>query len=118
MANRGPPPSNGVDGAAAAFARASLGDSAPVTARAHSYPVPSVAAVSRGRGGGLAGKRARPNFKLSDINGGPPGDGGGVGGGAAGAGLGAGRPSLAAESAPRRPPSSFGSPFSNFGKIV
>lgn len=134
MANRGAaqsqqqPNSFGLAGATDAFSRATLGDGThPNASRAHSYPIPSSA---RGRGGGgvggLAGKRMKPNFKLSDINGdagglgaGPPGRmGSGVGGGAAGAGLGAGRPSMADAAAPRRPPGNFGSPFSNFGKIV
>lgn len=125
MANRGSPSSPagqpatnsfGLDSAAAAFARVSLSESAgPAGAsRAHSYPLPS--SVVRGRGGGLAGKRPKPNFKLSDING--SGAAPSVGGGAAGAGLGAGRPSLADPAVPRRPPSNIGSPFSNFGKIV
>lgn len=86
-----------------AFSRASMGDH-----RAHSFP--------QAARGGSPNKRLRPGFKLSDINGSPP-PGLGVGGGAAGAGLGAGRPSLA-DPVPRRPPSNFGSPFSNFGKIV
>lgn len=117
MANRGqpssPPNSAALDSAAAAFVRVSLSDSpGPAgTPRAHSYPN-----TARGRGGSLAGKRVKPNFKLSDINGsnGVPS----VGGGAAGAGLGAGRPNLAGPAVPRRPPSNIGSPFSNFGKIV
>ena len=117
MANRGqpssPPSSFGLDNAAAAFVRVSLSDStgSPGNSRAHSYPI-----AVRGRGGSLSGKRVKPNFKLSDIN----GSGGvlSVGGGAAGAGLGAGRPSLADPAVPRRPPSNIGSPFSNFGKIV
>jgi len=70
--------------------------------------------------GGLAAKRARPGFKLSDITGDsdgrpPPIGGGGVGG----AGLGPGRPSLADEPMPGgRPPPPSGTPFSNFRKIV
>ncbi|KZP18760.1 kinase-like protein [Athelia psychrophila] len=116
MANRAsqaPPSSSAsfsVDKASDAMARASLADH-PANPRAQSYPIPTLA--SRGRGGptGLAGKRMKPGFKLSDIH-------GDVGGGAAGAGLGAGRPSLANDPAPRRPPPSMGSPFSNFGKIV
>lgn len=69
-----------------------------------------VATRARGRGGGVtaAGRRTRPEFKLSDMN--PE-----TGGGAIGAGLGAGRPSLAEA---RRGPSSFDTPFANFNKIV
>lgn len=75
-----------------------------------SYPP---AAPSRIRPSGLAARRTRPNFSLNDIDpsivapGGPQG-----------AGLGAGRPSLA-NAPPKRPNAgSFGSPFSNFSKIV
>lgn len=111
MANRakGPPPSD-LTNATDAFSRASLGES--FIGRANSYPTHSHPTTGRGGGvaGGLANKRLKLGLKLSDIN-------GDVGGGAAGAGLGAGRPSLAGP-APRRPPSNFGSPFSNFGKIV
>ena len=114
MANRASqaPPSAAnfaLDGATDALARASLADH-PANPRAQSYPLPA-----RMRGGptGLAGKRMKPGFKLSDIHGGDA-----VGGGAAGAGLGAGRPSLANDPAPRKPPPNMGSPFSNFGKIV
>lgn len=69
-----------------------------------------VATRARGRGGGVtaAGRRTKPEFKLSDMN--PE-----TGGGAIGAGLGAGRPSLAEA---RRAPSSFDTPFANFNKIV
>ena len=55
----------------------------------------------------MAARRARPNFSLRDI---VPNDGPSV------AGLGAGRPAIP----PRKPPpaGNFGSPFSNFSKIV
>jgi mitogen-activated protein kinase kinase len=115
MANRGgqgahPSNSFALDSTTEVLARASLADN---PSRAHSFPIPSTASRGRGGGGvgGLAAKRAKPSFKLSDIN-------GDVGGGALGAGLGAGRPSLADPTPARRPPSNFGSPFSNFGKIV
>jgi mitogen-activated protein kinase kinase len=118
MANRGTPQTSNsfaLDSATELFARASLADSSgggPSTSRAHSYPI----IPNRGGrgGGGLAAKRAKPSFKLSDINGDVI-----VGGGAAGAGLGAGRPSLAERpTAPRRNNTNFGSPFTNFRKIV
>ena len=116
MANRGSPssPSSNsfaLDSATEAFARASLVDGASTT-RAHSFPAgPNAATRGRVGIGGLPPKRAKPSFKLSDIN-------GDVGGGTAAAGLGAGRPNLADRAAPPRRPSNFGSPFSNFGKIV
>ncbi|KAF9010558.1 kinase-like protein [Cyathus striatus] len=66
----------------------------------------------------MAARRQKPAFSLKDI------DAGLIetpiqGGGAAGAGLGAGRPSLVQDT-PRRGPQAgnFGSPFSNFSKIV
>ena len=120
MANRGTPPQSSsfaIDSATDILARASLAaDSSPIS-RAHSFPVPAPTGRVRGIGiGGLAAKRAKPSFKLSDIN------GDGVSGGAAGAGLGAGRPSLVdPPTIPSRrlPHSNFNnSPFSNFGKIV
>jgi mitogen-activated protein kinase kinase len=122
MANRGTPSQSAansfsVDNATDALARASLATADPTTStttpRAHSFPVPTRG--SSGRVGGLAAKRPKPSFKLSDINGGDL-----VGGGAAGAGLGLGRPNLfdRPTNPPRRPNSNFASPFSNFGKIV
>lgn len=71
---------------------------------------------------GMAARRQRPGFSLRDID--PsilpdPSSSHHTGGGPLAAGLGAGRPSLHHE--PRRPPSqagNFGSPFSNFSKIV
>ena len=64
----------------------------------------------------MSARRQRPAFSLRDIDPSivdPPFSGGGV----AAAGLGAGRPSL--PDPPRRPPAGdFGSPFSNFSKIV
>ncbi|KIM72087.1 hypothetical protein PILCRDRAFT_16448, partial [Piloderma croceum F 1598] len=127
MANRGttaqPTSANSfaMDSATEALARASLATADPTatTPRAHSFPVPSRGSGRGGGGGvgGLAAKRAKPSFKLSDINGGDI-----VGGGAAGAGLGLGRPNLfdRPTNPPRRPNSNsnFASPFSNFGKIV
>jgi mitogen-activated protein kinase kinase len=112
MANRGAQGSNSfaLDSATEAFARASLADGGPASMRAQSYPIPT--SINRARQG-LAAKRAKPSFKLSDINGDVS-----VGGGAAGAGLGAGRPNLAPTPVRRPPSSSGGSPFSNFSKIV
>ena len=127
MANRGTPAqptsanSFSIDSATEVLSRTSLAED-PTSSRAHSFPVPSVSSRSGGRGGGgvggLAAKRAKPSFRLSDINGGDI-----VGGGAAGAGLGLGRPNLF-DRPPTNPPrrsnsnSNFASPFSNFGKIV
>lgn len=134
MANRGTPAqptsskSFAIDSATEVLARASLATADPITTppRAHSYPIPVVSRSSSSRGGGvvgggvggLAAKRAKPSFKLSDINGGDI-----IGGGAAGAGLGLGRPNLfddrpTTTNPPRRTHSNFASPFSNFGKIV
>jgi mitogen-activated protein kinase kinase len=81
----------------------------PTLRAANSYPPPP----PKPRGG-FTGRRVKPNFKLSDIDDiFTP-----MGGGAIGAGLGAGRPQLA-ETPPRRPNAgNFGSPFSNFEKIV
>jgi mitogen-activated protein kinase kinase len=65
----------------------------------------------------MAGRRLKPNFTLKDIDASilPPPI---TSGGALGAGLGAGRPSLGAEPPKRPPAGNFGSPFSNFSKIV
>jgi mitogen-activated protein kinase kinase len=117
MANRGATSNSfALDSTTEAFTRASLTDAtSPSSTQAHSFPIPITGATrggSRSSIGGTATKRLKPSFKLSDINGSE------VGGGAAGAGLGAGRPSLADPIPARRPPSNFGSPFSNFGKIV
>jgi hypothetical protein len=64
----------------------------------------------------MANRRIKPNFSLRDID--PSIISPSPSGGAVGAGLGAGRPSLVPDP-PRRPnPANFGSPFSNFSKIV
>jgi hypothetical protein len=84
----------------------------PSLRAANSFPLPT----SRGRGGGMGGRRLKPNFKLSDIDAGAiPSP---TGGGASGAGLGMGRPSLGADPPKRPSANSFKSPFSNFDKIV
>jgi hypothetical protein len=69
---------------------------------------------------GMAGRRQRPAFSLRDIDPSILPDPHHIGGGPLGAGLGAGRPSLLRHEQPRRPPQAgnFGSPFSNFSKIV
>ncbi|KIM45213.1 hypothetical protein M413DRAFT_24456 [Hebeloma cylindrosporum] len=90
----------------AAFAnRAGVG-AHPVLHPASSFPAPP-------KPQGMAARRARPNFSLRDI------DPAFIPEGPVAAGLGAGRPSLFQEQ-PRRPPpaGNFGSPFSNFSKIV
>ncbi|CAA7261708.1 unnamed protein product [Cyclocybe aegerita] len=93
-----------VDAAAAALHRANL-DSHPVLLPANSFPSPKTS--------GMAARRQRPAFSLRDI------DASLINDGPAAAGLGAGRPSLAHD-IPRRQPQAgnFGSPFSNFSKIV
>ncbi|KIK09953.1 hypothetical protein K443DRAFT_671266 [Laccaria amethystina LaAM-08-1] len=104
-----------VDSAAAALQRASLNPIHPVLNSTRTYPPPAVP-TPRTRGAGMSARRQRPAFSLRDIDPSivdPPFSGGGV----AAAGLGAGRPSL--PDPPRRPPAgNFGSPFSNFSKIV
>lgn len=106
-------PGPSVDAATAALHRVSLGHEHPSLRAANSFPLPN---APRARGGGMAGRRIRPNFSLKDIDATavptPPG------GGALGAGLGAGRPSLGPEPPKRPPAGNFGSPFSNFSKIV
>lgn len=71
---------------------------------------------------GMAARRQRPAFTLRDIDPSILPDPSPLhqGGGAIAAGLGAGRPSLLHLEQTRKPPSqgNFGSPFSNFSKIV
>ncbi|KAF9482184.1 kinase-like protein [Pholiota conissans] len=95
---------DGLDAATAALSNASL-YSHPVL---HNAPPPRLQKPT-----GMAARRARPNFSLRDIDNFILPDG------PAAAGLGAGRPTLLQEP-PRRPPpaGNFGSPFSNFSKIV
>ncbi|KAG2153791.1 kinase-like protein [Suillus bovinus] len=105
-------PGSAIDSAAHAQ-RASINEpNHPILQPSFSSPASSSSSPihARGRGGGApaAGRRNRPEFRLSDMN--PE-----TGGGAIGAGLGAGRPSLAEA---RRGPSSFDSPFANFNRIV
>lgn len=112
MLNRRPPPTTGaasfsIDSAAQALQRTHIGEAAhPLVHQPQSFPPSS--SSPRGRSPAPP-KRNRPGFTLSDIH-------GDVGGGAIGAGLGAGRPSLA--ESPRRPSSTFDTPFANFNKIV
>ena len=71
---------------------------------------------------GMAARRQRPSFSLRDIDPSilPDPSPFHQGGGPLAAGLGAGRPSLLHIEQTRKPPSqsNFGSPFSNFSKIV
>ena len=71
---------------------------------------------------GMAARRQRPAFSLRDIDPSilPDPSPFHQGGGPLAAGLGAGRPSLLHLEETRKPPSqgNFGSPFSNFSKIV
>jgi mitogen-activated protein kinase kinase len=105
--------SSSIESATTAFKNVSLHEHHPSLRAANSYPLPS-SAPHRGGRAGLAGRRLKPGFKLSDI------DGAGIptpkGGGAGGAGLGAGRPPLASD--PPKRPSTFVTPFSSFGKVV
>ena len=71
----------------------------------------------------MAARRQRPPFSIHDID--PtilpnPSSFHPTGGGPLAAGLGAGRPSILHLEQTRKPPSqgNFGSPFSNFSKIV
>src|SRR5262245_36261391 len=108
MANRNQNSSPAVESTTSALKHESVPQH-PNLRAANSYPPPPPKAR-----GGFAGRRVKPNFKLSDIDDiFTP-----MGGGATAAGLGAGRPQLA-DSPPRRPNAgNFGSPFSNFEKIV
>ena len=107
-----------MDGAVAGIANISIGERpgalpslrAPASSPGPSRPGPPM--------GGLAARRMKgnaPKLNPHDVPGGlhlPP-----MGAGPQGAGLGVGRPQLDDE--PRRPPqSTFGTPFSNFSKIV
>lgn len=94
-----------VDAVTAAFKRASIG--APTSRTPNGSPqLHSIPAFSSG----MAARRNKPVFKLSDITGEQESGGGGT----ASAGNGA-SPTTHAEWPPRRPAST---PFSNFGKIV
>jgi hypothetical protein len=84
----------------------------PALRQASSFTPP----LSRPSRGGLANRRLRPGFKLSDIDRSfsqpPP-----RGAGSMNTGVAPERPFVGAQPQ-RRPPSSTESPFSNFGKIV
>lgn len=98
-----------VDSATAAFKRVSLG--APNThlrTPSGGSPLRPGSVLSSG----MAARRNKPLFKLSDITGGQE-----PGGGAASAGTAAVIPTDA-EWPPRRPVAMTGTPFANFGKIV
>jgi mitogen-activated protein kinase kinase len=99
MANRASQ-SPDVDAVTAAFKRVSLG--AP----------PSQFRTPSGSPSGMAARRNKPVFKLSDITGGQD-----FSGGSPGAGNGAGTASHT-EWPPRRPAAVTSTPFANFGKIV
>ncbi|KAF8200647.1 kinase-like protein [Pholiota molesta] len=109
FATRAAAPQDPVDAATAALHNASLYPH-PVLHNAASFPAPQPRAP---KPTGMAARRARPNFSLRDIDSFVLPDG------PAAAGLGAGRPT-ALQDTPRRPPpaGNFGSPFSNFSKIV
>lgn len=99
------PQSPDIDGATAALKRVSLG--APTSQlRMHSGRSSFVLSP------GMAARRNKPLFKLSDITGEQE-----PSGGAAGAGSAVGVPDEA-EWPPRRPAAASSTPFANFGKIV
>ncbi|KAF9469950.1 kinase-like domain-containing protein [Collybia nuda] len=103
-----------VDSATAALSVATLNPPPPTLLPTMSYPPAALSlAPSRIRPSGLAARRTRPGFSLNDIDPTIVAPGGPLG-----AGLGAGRPSIA-NLPPKRPSAgNFGSPFSNFSKIV
>lgn len=107
MTNRGSNQSTpSVEATTAALQRTGLSEH-PQFRKVNSAPVTPVAK-------GVAGRRARPGFKLSDIAGAGLG-----GGGASGAGLGAGRPNASDEMPMRRGSRDvMETPFSNFQTIV
>lgn len=104
MANRASQ-SPDVDAVTAAFKRVSLG--APASQRS-----PQIHSIPVGPPIGMAARRNKPVFKLSDITGGQD-----FSGGSPGAGNGAGTASHT-EWPPRRPAAATITPFANFGKIV
>ena len=99
------PQSPDVDSATAAMKRVSLG--APTNQLRKNSGRPSFVLSP-----GMAARRNKPLFKLSDITGEQE-----PGGGAAGAGSAVGVPDEA-EWPPRRPAAVSSTPFANFGKIV
>ena len=99
-----------VDTVTAAFKRVSLGapTSRSPSGSPHIHSIPGTPPV------GMAARRNKPVFKLSDITGGQD-----RGGGPAGAGSGAGTAAHSSQWPPRRPAAAATStPFANFGKIV
>ena len=103
------PQSPDVEDATAAFKRFSLG--APTTQFRTQSSGPSFRSGSL-LTPGMAARRNKPLFKLSDITGEQQ-----SGGGAAGAGPAVGVPDVS-ERPPRRPAGVTSTPFANFGKIV
>ncbi|SRR6266404_3668579 len=100
-----------VDAVTAALKRVSLG--APTTSQ-HRIPSgsPQIHPIPAPPPTGMAARRNKPVFKLSDITGEQE-----FGGGSAGAGNVVGTPARP-EWPPRRPAAATATPFANFGKIV
>ncbi|KIP01288.1 hypothetical protein PHLGIDRAFT_507666 [Phlebiopsis gigantea 11061_1 CR5-6] len=114
MASRGQ--RSGVDAAANALQNMSLADRPTHPMLRSAQSAPSAPGRPPGPLGGLAARRAGPRLNVNDIAGGlglsTP-----SGGGPSNAGLGGGRPNM--DDTPRRSPqATWGTPFSNFGKIV
>ncbi|KAF5321249.1 hypothetical protein D9619_001552 [Psilocybe cf. subviscida] len=107
--------SGDVDSATRALNSTSL-YSHPILQTTNSFPqaAPSTLAQSPrlAKPSGMAARRAKPAFSLRDI------DASFLPEGPIAAGLGAGRPSLFQEPPRKQPAGNFGSPFSNFSKIV
>ena len=97
-----------IDSATAAMKRVSLGAPTQLRTLSGRPAFRSGSALSTG----MAARRNKPLFKLSDITGEQE-----SGGGAAGAGPAAGVPNET-EWPPRRPAAVSSTPFANFGKIV
>lgn len=114
MASRGQQP--GVEAAANALQNMALADRPIHPMLRSAQSAPSAPGRPPGPIGGLAARRAAPRLNVNDIAGGMP-----LqlpsGGGPSNAGLGGGRPNM--DDIPRRSPqATWGTPFSNFGKIV
>lgn len=99
-----------VDAVSAAFKRVSLG--APTSQLRVSSSSPQIHPITVASPTGMAARRNKPLFRLSDITGEQE-----FGGGSAGAGNGVGT-ATHTEWPPRRPAVATSTPFANFGKIV
>ncbi|EKM53987.1 uncharacterized protein PHACADRAFT_257528 [Phanerochaete carnosa HHB-10118-sp] len=114
MAARSQQPGNTMDATTNAFQSMTLRDRPVHPMLRSAQSAPSAPGKAPGPLSGLAARRAAPKLKVMDIPGGSlmP-----SGGGPSNAGLGGGRPNM--DELPRRSPQqTWGTPFSNFGKIV